>query len=130
MSGAAVTTPAVVALILMVAGVGLTVGALVNAFGDYAALCRFGVNGARRLIAWQGIRHQASRLIALAVLIAAVRWTGQPDVPWVRELIHGRNTFSLAVALLITIDVAWDYLDVRRLRRKAEGALRKVPGGR
>ena len=119
MNVVAVVSP-VVALAVMTAAVALSVGALINALGDYRALVRVGVNGARRLIARQGIRHQAMRLATIAVLIAAVKWTGEPAESWARELVHGRNAFSLCVALLIAADVLIDHMDLRRLRRKVE----------
>lgn len=104
-------------LTVMTAGALLTAGALVNSARDVAALLRSGTNGARWLVARQGLRNQAIVFAVHGVLIGAVVWSESVADAHTFPMLLARNRFTVVASALLSAMSLGEYLDWRKLKR-------------
>lgn len=106
-------------LILVSAGVILTVAALAHALRSLKAVRANGQNGPRLIVARQGVRNEAIFLAVHCVLLAAIAWS-QAVTPWDGRVMLTRNYFAAVASVLLSVATLAEYRDRQKLRRLFE----------
>jgi hypothetical protein len=123
-----------ICLVLILGGAGLTALTLRESLLDRRALIKAGVNGLRRHLVNQDIRHELLRLVkhlilAAAIVLAILRMEGLGAVSQLANALRIRNIAIVTVSLLMSINSLMDLRGrhrIRELRTRRRGSITTV----